>query len=629
MLTVGIASVVAGVRATFPSPTVGVLLRAPGGTTEPCRARDEPPGNRSGARTRGRSRMRSGVVILSALLVMSQSLASAVEAGDGPADSKLYHLVEMGPATHQAPTTVDPPGGIGRRAVGISAAGLAAPTTAPNDPLWDMTGAADICLPEAWGEVPPVASEVIVAVVDSGVDATHPDLVGRVVAGYDFIDNDETPQDTFGHGTFIAGIIAAVGDNGIGIAGVAPEARIMPVRVIDRYGMGTEDGIADGIRWATEHGARVINLSLGGFYSDPIAAAIDEAIAAGVVVIAAAGNDGSPEPMFPASYAPVIAVGATHGRALPGARFLLTEWSDWGVGLDVVAPGEDIVSTVPLGVPFNDSAADRYVMDSGTSYSAAYASGIAALLIARGMDPMRLVSAALPGSGSPRTSVIGSGVVNACAALGLALPARFADREPPVVSWGLGSSPLARGIVTVAPSAVDSVGGVASLDLWRSIGYDYERRVRKPAPAIAPARVDSTRLPDGLVSWNVTAFDTAGNGVLQTRWMLVTNEHQTRRVSRTRPFEAGYAEARMSVHVGVTSPLLVLATASGLTRCSVSVLTGAEMDVSGIDVGTLPFGSCVGGSLALPAGDYTIFVCTLATAPGTIRINAWSFSGPR
>src|SRR4051794_18657496 len=141
--------------------------------------------------------------------------------------------------------------------------------------------AADPLRPQQWGldmiQADPAhststGSGVVVAVVDTGVLAPHEDLQGQLVAGRDFVQspNDDTPQDENGHGTHVSGIIAAAANNGKGIEGVAPGARIMPIRVLDANGVGDADTVAKGINWAVDHGANVINLSLGGTPVDAI-----------------------------------------------------------------------------------------------------------------------------------------------------------------------------------------------------------------------------------------------------------------------------------------------------------------------------------------------------------------------
>jgi subtilisin family serine protease len=260
----------------------------------------------------------------------------------------------------------------------------------PNDPLYPQQWAyAHINAPQAWyttvGDGGP-----IVAVLDTGVDLTHPDLAANLVPGATFVSaNDNcpappsSPSDDNGHGTHVAGIVAAVGDNGVGVAGMNWHARLMPVKVLDCKGSGGSLEVAEGIRYAVDHGARVINMSLGmscpqdskeqcppGLLTDAVAYAVSK----GVVVVAASGNLGSgatPGAAFwPAAYPGVIGVGATDSSDK------VTSFSNYGYFVDVVAPGYSILSTYPRSLN-----AVGYAYESGTSMSTPFVSGLAALLL--------------------------------------------------------------------------------------------------------------------------------------------------------------------------------------------------------------------------------------------------------
>ncbi len=224
-------------------------------------------------------------------------------------------------------------------------------------------------------------SEVIVAVVDSGVSRQHPDLAGRVIKGYDFVADDNAADDSNGHGTHVAGIIAATEDNRRGIAGLAPSATILPVRVLDGAGIGTTLSVARGIAYAVRKGANVINLSLTGDQPDPqVEAAIRYAVDNDVVVVAAAGNQGCAGPAaYPAAYPGVIGVGALdrHG--------VVPSFSACGASIDVVAPGQQVMSTM-IKRPGRDvpcAVGRSYCFLDGTSMAAPHAAAAAAILIAR------------------------------------------------------------------------------------------------------------------------------------------------------------------------------------------------------------------------------------------------------
>jgi subtilisin family serine protease len=266
-------------------------------------------------------------------------------------------------------------------------------------------------LPRAW-DVGTGTGQVI-AVLDTGVDLSHPDLAGRLVAGYDFVEGDDDPSDDEWHGTAVAGVAAATGGNREGSAGAAYGAKIMPVKVLDSTGSGYDSAVAQGIQWAVDHGADVINLSLGGPGASPVLrAAMADAVARGAVVLAAAGNSGTETPGYPAAYAPeldgLLSVGATD------AAGVLTPFSSWGDTVTVTAPGKSLVA------PSNGGG---YLTASGTSFSAPLVSGAAALLTSRGRTPAQveaaLVSTARDAGPRGRDPYYGAGVVDAAAALGL------------------------------------------------------------------------------------------------------------------------------------------------------------------------------------------------------------------
>ncbi len=221
---------------------------------------------------------------------------------------------------------------------------------------------------DAW-EVEREGAGVVVAVVDTGVDPSHPELCGRVLPGRDLVDDDEDPRDENGHGTSVAGVIAAAGDNGLGIAGLAWRAEILPVRVLDSRGQGYYSDVIAGIRYAVDRGARVINLSLGGgSYSRALQEAVDYARGKGSVLVAAAGNEGLDRLYYPAGCQGVISVGAADRDDRPAS------FSNRGEGLDLLAPGVSVYTT---------AAGGGYAYLSGTSLAAPQVSGCLALLLAR------------------------------------------------------------------------------------------------------------------------------------------------------------------------------------------------------------------------------------------------------
>jgi len=246
---------------------------------------------------------------------------------------------------------------------------------------------------------------VTVAVVDSGVDFAHPDLAGVFVSrGKDFVNNDDDATDDAGHGTHVAGIIAMRPDNGQGGTGVAHAARILPVKVMGADGNGSHASISQGVTWAADNGARVINLSLGGPYgSQTLEAAVNYATSKGALVIAAAGNHGTTQPAYPAAYPVVVSVCATDQQDQRAT------YSAYGETVDVCAPGSGIISTVRGG---------RWQAWDGTSMAAPNAAAVAALIWSRNPTwDAAQVRGALLGS-ADRVVDVGSGRVNAARGVG-------------------------------------------------------------------------------------------------------------------------------------------------------------------------------------------------------------------
>ena len=237
--------------------------------------------------------------------------------------------------------------------------------TIPYDPGWGYQyGLININAPQGW-DLNTGTAAVTIAIMDTGVDLTHPDLAAKIVPGYDFVNDDAIPQDDHGHGTHVAGIAGAITNNTTGVAGVSWGARIMPVKVLDNAGSGTYADVAAGVIWAADQGAQVINLSLGGdVSSSTLENAINYAYGKGVTIVASSGNDGSSFVLYPARYPPVIAVGATDSNNN------YASFSNYGLEVDLAAPGVAIYSTWIGG----------YNYDSGTSMAAPFVSGLAAIL---------------------------------------------------------------------------------------------------------------------------------------------------------------------------------------------------------------------------------------------------------
>ncbi|GIU86910.1 MAG: hypothetical protein KatS3mg009_1425 [Acidimicrobiia bacterium] len=341
-----------------------------------------------------------------------------------------------------------------------------------NDPLRGLQWALDrTSFEAAWTTTR--GQGVVVAVIDTGVRGDHEDLAGNLVAGIDLVDGGDGRIDPAGHGTHVAGILGALAGNGRGIAGGAPGVRIMPVRVLDENGTGFSSDVAAGIIWAVDHGARVINLSLGG--SSPSQGqlnAIRYAISKGAVVVAAAGNNGGPV-VYPAAFDEVIAVSAV------GSDLGLTSWSSRGPQVDLAAPGDAIAST------YSGHAA-QYGYMSGTSMATPYVSAAAALALAVNPKngPAQVRDALERGAvdlGAPgKDSWYGAGLVDPRAAVNRALPPIGGSRgkgywivgaEGRVQAFGaarhfgdLAGRPLSAPIVAAAPTRTGNGYWLAGAD---------------------------------------------------------------------------------------------------------------------------------------------------------------------
>ncbi len=274
--------------------------------------------------------------------------------------------------------------------------------SAPGQSLSARPGA-DISMPGAWA-VTTGDTAIVVAVLDTGIKPDHPDLVGRRyrnpaeqpdgsdtdgngltddLLGWDFINEDNDPTDDHGHGTHVTGILAATGDNGTGYAGVDWQCRLLVGKVLDARNEGPYSAWIRGIYYATDQGARVINLSLGGIaFSVALQEAVEYAHARGTTVVAASMNDGLNTQYYPAAYPTVIAVGATdpddrRSRAFGGSS---RQGSNYGPHLDLVAPGNFI-----FGLDHRSDTRNQLI--SGTSQAVPLVAGVASLLLAQ--EPTR------------------------------------------------------------------------------------------------------------------------------------------------------------------------------------------------------------------------------------------------
>lgn len=286
--------------------------------------------------------------------------------------------------------------------------------------------------PAAW-DLTTGSASVTVAVVDTGVALGHPDLAPRLKPGYDFVGDDASADDDHGHGTMVAGVLGAVGNNTTGVTGAAWNVSILPVKVLDSRGVGTDADVAAGITWAVDNGASVVNLSLGGPTSGAaLQQAVAYAVGKGVVVVAAAGNVDPGDPMpdelaaadtapvrrfYPAGYSGVVGVAATDWSGN------FAWFSNFGPFVDVAAPGIDVWTTVKgSGTAQNGS----YFTASGTSFAAPLVAATAALVRTRypsytGAQVASRIRSGARDAGPPGFDpYYGVGVLDAAAALGVA-----------------------------------------------------------------------------------------------------------------------------------------------------------------------------------------------------------------
>lgn len=380
-------------------------------------------------------------------------------------------------------------------------------TLTPNDPYYLLQWAPPkVSAPAAW-DTTTGSSSATVAILDTGVDSTHPDLAGRVVAGYDYVNHDADPTDDHGHGTMCAGVIGANGNNGLGVAGMDWAARLMAIKVLDSTGYGYESDIASAVIYAADRGARVISMSLGGRLPDEtLRLAVEYAYARGCILVASSGNDGTSSVSYPAAFDHVIAVGATDSADV------LASFSNYGAAQDVVAPGVSIVTT---------SRGGGYAYFSGTSAAAPFVSGLTGLLLAKdaGLTNTEAETAIRAGAvdlgDAGWDARYGYGRIDAAAALSNAGP-------PPdvvmITSAGASPNPATLGeTVAFSASAADTQN--------HAISYEW----REGETVLANTAEFSTQfLTAGTHTVTVWATCTGGSSAEQSVSLVITDPAESR-----------------------------------------------------------------------------------------------------
>lgn len=366
-----------------------------------------------------------------------------------------------------------------------------------NDPyLGSQWHLPKIQAPAAWDVTQ--GSGVTIAILDSGVDSRHPDFAGRLMPGYNFVDGNANTEDVRGHGTKVAGAAAAALNNGVGVASVAGQARILPVRISDSAGYAYWSDVAAGLIWAADQGARVANISFSGVVgSASVLSAARYMNDKGGLVFVSAGNDGvNPDYADPAS---MIVVAATDSR---DAR---ASYSNHGPHIHLAAPGTSIYTT---------NWQQGYASSSGTSFSAPVTAGVAALVMAANPRLTHtqvrdiLFQTAVDLGASGRDNYYGYGRVDAAAAV----TAAIARVEPPV-------DRTAPTVAITAPAASGTVSGVVAVNVAAQDDVGVVRTELRVNGSLVATDTslpfafswDSTKVANGMATLVVTAYDAAGN----------------------------------------------------------------------------------------------------------------------
>lgn len=413
---------------------------------------------------------------------------------------------------------------------------------------------------KAW-EISTGSQEVLVAVLDTGIDRSHPDLEGKLLPGRDMLNDDPNPEDDSGHGTHKAGVIGALSNNGTGVAGISWGARILPVKVLNSSGVGPDSVIARGITYAADEGARVINMSFGSSTSSQLLAdAVRYATQKGSLLVAAAGNTARVDNavIYPAAYPQVLAVAATDENDE------VADFSQHHSYVGISAPGVHIVSTF-----WRDAGYGSYVSSSGTSDAAPHVSGLAALIwsVNPGLSPAqvkKIIQDTAEDLGTPgNDEYYGTGRINAYKALLAArpsqsppTPAPVPTPAPPVVTPGPAPAPatLPRTVWYFAEGST-----AAPFDLWLLI--------QNPNAAAVTARVSYMK-SDGSVRLQEVWLPPVSRKSIYVNQLIPDAELSMKVESSALVFaeRAMYFGRDGHDAVGVTSPSRLWYMAEGSTR---------------------------------------------------------------
>lgn len=421
--------------------------------------------------------------------------------------------------------------------------------------------------PRGW-DVNTGSASVPIAIIDSGVDSAHPDLAGKVVAGWNFLGGNTNTSDVLGHGTAVAGTASAASNNSTGVAGLAWQNPIMPLVVLDATDYASYSNIASAITYAADHGVRVINVSIGGSSSSStLQGAVDYAWNKGAIIFASAMNNGTSTPYYPAACNRVIAVTATTSTDT------IAGFSSFGTWVDIAAPGASILTTTRGG---------GYGYWNGTSFASPLAAGLAALVLS--VNPS-LTNAAVESiiksnaddlGAAGFDQYFGSGRINtyyALLAAKAAVPAP--DTTAPTASI---SSPAAgstvSGAVTVNVAATDDVG-VTKVEL-------YVDGVLVATDSVGPFSFfwDTTKLVDGSHNLLAVAYDQAGN-VGQSATVTVTTSNPVDTIAPvatiTNPSNGATVGGRVAIRASATDNIGVRSTQLFIDGVLKSTVSGGSM----------------------------------------------------
>jgi len=460
------------------------------------------------------------------------------------------------------------------------------PSLVPNDTYYSSAWhLPKIEVPQAW-DITTGSSSVIIAILDKGVDGTHPDLAAKIVSGWNFYDNNSDTSDVVGHGTLVAGAAAAMSDNGIGVTSLAWSCRIMPVRISDTTGSAYDSTAAQALTWAADHGARVANISYALSQSSAVTTAAQYFQSKGGVVTVAAGNYST---FVAASDNPyVLTISATDSSDVLGS------FSNTGNNIDLAAPGVNIATTVRGG---------SYGISSGTSLSAPVVAGVAALVISAnpglaGSQVQDILKNTTDDLGAPGWDPsYGWGRVNAykavLAAKGATPPT--SDTTPPTasISAPTGGTTVS-GTVSVTVASSDNVG-VSKVEL-------YANGTLAGTSTTGSFSWNTTTRTNGSCNLQARAYDAAGNSASSAQVNITVQNTVTDTTAPTATITAPAAGSTVSgvvsVNVGATDNV-------GVTRVE-WYLNGTMVSSSASATATFFWNTatCPNGSCTLQAKAY-------------------------